>query len=306
MFNFCYPIHKPNHYPFIFNKKKSCLIIERQRPKTIHYFHIKPSQMNIPIYIVDAFANKLFSGNPAAVCPLDNWIDDDLMQNIAMENNLSETVFFVKTNDKYEIRWFTPGEEMDLCGHATLASAFVIFNLLNFPGDIIHFYSSRSGDLMVSKDQEIIIMDFPTDRFEEIKYEPSFDKCFNSTPNNVFRGKTDYMFVFDNEDQIKNMIPNLDEIKKLGGRGLIITAKGNQVDFVSRCFFPQTGVDEDPVTGSAHTTMIPYWSKIFNKNNLTAKQISKRGGSLICEYKGDRVVIGGEAKLYMIGEICMP
>lgn len=262
--------------------------------------------MNIPIYIVDAFANKLFSGNPAAVCPLDKWIDVELMQNIAMENNLSETVFFVKSNDKYEIRWFAPAEEMDLCGHATLASAFVIFNQLNFQGDKIHFFSPRSGDLMVSKDGEMIIMDFPTDTFGEITYQPSFDKCFNVRPNNVFKGKTDFMFVFDNEIQIKNMTPNLDEIKKLGGRGLIITAKGDQVDFVSRCFFPQTGVDEDPVTGSAHTTMIPYWSKLLQKNNLTAKQISKRGGTLICEYNGDRVVIGGEARLYMIGEVFIP
>ena len=261
--------------------------------------------MNIPIYIVDAFTSKLFSGNPAAVCPLDHWIDNELMQNIAMENNLSETVFFVKENDKYIIRWFAPTEEMDLCGHATLASAFVIFNLLNFQGDIIHFYSPRSGDLMVSKDGGFIIMDFPADKFEEIKHEPSFDNCFNNLPHSVFRGKTDLMFIFDNESQIKNMIPNLDEIKKLGGRGLIITAKGDQVDFVSRCFFPQTGIDEDPVTGSAHTTMIPYWSNVFQKNNLTAKQISKRGGSLICENKENRVVIGGEAKLYMIGEICL-
>lgn len=262
--------------------------------------------MNIPIYIVDAFTNKLFSGNPAAVCPLDNWLDVELMQNIAMENNLSETVFFVKANNKYEIRWFAPTQEMDLCGHATLASAFVIFNLLNYQSAVIHFFSPRSGDLFVRKDGELFIMDFPSDIFDEIKYEPSFDKCFGITPNKIYKGKTDFMFVFNNESQIKKMTPNLDEIKKLGGRGLIITAKGDHTDFVSRCFFPQTGIDEDPVTGSAHTTLIPYWSMVLQKNNLTAKQLSKRGGTLICEYKGDRVVIGGEATLYMIGKIDIP
>lgn len=262
--------------------------------------------MKLPIYIVDAFAKKLFSGNPAAICPLDSWLAEETMQNIAMENNLSETAFIVKTGNQFEIRWFTPTIEVDLCGHATLAAAFVVFNKLNYQGDTIHFYSKRSGDLMVTKAGEIMSMNFPTDTIEKIKNDSSYEQCFNSSPIQVFKGKTDLMFVFEREEQIQNMQPNFFEIAKLGGRGVIVTAKGNTVDFVSRCFFPQAGVNEDPVTGSAHTTMIPYWSKQLQKVNLTAHQISSRGGFLICENLGDRVVIGGEGRLYLVGEIQVP
>ncbi|MCX6206362.1 MAG: PhzF family phenazine biosynthesis protein [Bacteroidetes bacterium] len=259
--------------------------------------------MKIPLYIVDAFTNKLFSGNPAAICPLDHFLDDDTLQKIAMENNLSETAFFIKTEDKFEIRWFTPGTEVDLCGHATLAAAYVLFNQLNYQGPIINFYSKRSGDLMVTKNGNMLTLNFPSDIFNEVAIEPNFKNCLNIQPTKVFKGKTDLMFVYENEHQITHIIPNFIEITSLGGRGLIVTAKGNEVDFVSRCFFPQSGVNEDPVTGSAHTTLIPYWSKQLNKTSLTAKQLSERGGSLFCEYLGDRVNISGEGMLYLIGEI---
>jgi PhzF family phenazine biosynthesis protein len=259
--------------------------------------------MKIPLYIVDAFANQLFSGNPAAICPLDHWLADDLLQKIAMENNLSETAYFVRTGDQFEIRWFTPGTEVDLCGHATLAAAYVLFNQLNYQGNTIHFYSKRSGDLMVTKNGDKFTLNFPSDIFTEIELGSKFDKCFNIPSTKAFQGKTDFMLLFETEDQIKNIVPNFTEIASLGGRGLIITAKGKNVDFVSRCFFPQSGVNEDPVTGSAHTTLIPFWSQQLNKTTLTAKQLSERGGSLFCEYLGERVNISGEGRLYLIGEI---
>ncbi len=259
--------------------------------------------MTLPIYIVDAFTKQLFSGNPAAICPLSEWLEEELMQRIAMENNLSETAFFVEANNQFEIRWFTPTAEVDLCGHATLAASFVIFNMLKFEGDTIHFHSHQSGVLKVTKAGDSMSMNFPADVIEEIPFNPAFDQCFNSTPAKVFKGKSDLMFVFDNESQIRNMDLDFKEVEQLGGRGVIVTAKGDEVDFVSRCFFPGVGVNEDPVTGSAHTTMIPYWSKVLHKKELTAQQISKRGGALLCEDQGDRVVIGGEATLYLVGEI---
>lgn len=259
--------------------------------------------MKLPIYIVDAFATKLFSGNPAAICPLESFLDDDILQKIAMENNLSETAFFLKTGSKYEIRWFTPGLEVDLCGHATLAAAYVLFNQLNYQGTEINFFSKRSGDLKVTKNGSLLTLNFPSDIFKEVDAGSTFEKCFNIQPTKVYKGKTDFMLVYENENQIIHIIPNFKEIATMGGRGLIITAKGNEVDFVSRCFFPQSGIDEDPVTGSAHTTMIPYWSNELNKTTLTAKQLSARGGSLFCEYLGDRVTIAGEGVLYLIGEI---
>lgn len=259
--------------------------------------------MKIQVYIVDAFTDHIFGGNPAAICPLENWLADDLLQKIAMENNLSETAYFVKSDDKFEIRWFTPTVEVDLCGHATLAAAWVLFHQLNFPENIIHFYSKRSGDLKVSRNDHLLTLNFPSDVYHEINVDSKFENCFNQKAIKAFQGKTDFMLVFDKENQIKNIQPNFAEIAALGGRGLIITAKGNEVDFVSRCFFPQSGINEDPVTGSAHTTLIPYWSSELNKTVLKAKQISERGGTLYCEYLGNRVNISGEGRLYLIGEI---
>lgn len=255
------------------------------------------------IYQVDAFTDKVFSGNPAAVCPLNEWLSDDMMQKIAMENNLAETAFVVKAGDLYHIRWFTPAVEVDLCGHATLAAAFVIFNYENHKGDTIHLYSPRSGNLSVAKQGEFLTLNFPTDIFQPVSLSEELTDGFNLTPRLAFKGKTDYLLVFDNEEQIKNIVPKLDSISKINARGIIVTAKGNDVDFVSRFFAPQSGVNEDPVTGSAHTTLIPYWANILGKKELTAIQLSERKGYLKCRLQDDRVEISGQAKLYLIGDI---
>ena len=255
------------------------------------------------IYQIDAFTNKVFSGNPAAVCPLDQWLDDDIMQKIAMENNLAETAFYVKQDNQYQIRWFTPVAEVDLCGHATLAAAFVIFNYENYSENIIHFYSPKSGALQVTKKGELLTLNFPTDIFQQVELSKEITDCFNVKSRLAFKGKTDYLLVFDNEDEIKKAVPVFDSISKLEGRGVIITAKGDKVDFVSRFFAPKFGVNEDPVTGSAHTTLIPYWAKQLDKIEMTAIQLSNRKGYLQCKYLNDRVEIGGQGKLYLIGEI---
>ncbi|MBK5719520.1 PhzF family phenazine biosynthesis protein [Dysgonomonas sp. Marseille-P4677] len=255
------------------------------------------------LYQVDAFTDKLFSGNPAAVCPLSEWIDDGIMQKIAMENNLAETAFYVKKGEQYEIRWFTPNIEVDLCGHATLASAFVLFQYENHQGELIDFYSPRSGALKVTKNAKGFTLDFPVDEYHKISISEDIISCFNRKPIEVYKGKTDYMLVFENETDIVNITPQLENIKKLNARGVIITAKGKNVDFVSRFFAPQSGINEDPVTGSAHTTMTPYWAVKLNKNDLSAIQLSDRRGYLQCRFLENRVEISGQAKLYLTGEI---
>lgn len=258
----------------------------------------------IKIFQVDAFTNQLFAGNPAAVCLLDQWLSDALMQSIANENNLAETAFLIPKGNDFEIRWFTPTTEVDLCGHATLASAYVIFNQLNYPDDVIQFYSPRSGLLSVSRSEQMLYLDFPTDTLELIyDKQKAIEACIGILPIEVYKGKTDYIAVIDGESQLVNLKPNLNEIAKLIGRGLVVTAKGDTVDFVSRFFAPQSGIDEDPVTGSAHTSLLPIWAKKLGKTKLKANQLSKRGGQLICEFNNDRCLIGGEAKLYLIGEI---
>ena len=259
--------------------------------------------MKLKIYQVDAFADRIFSGNPAGVCPLDTWLPDDVMQKIAMENNLAETAFFVKNKDQYEIRWFTPTIEVDLCGHATLASAHVLFNYENYAGNEITFYSPRSGKLMVSREDGMLTLDFPVDKFERTNLFPQLIACFNSQPVEAYRGKTDYMLVFNTEEEIKNIIPDLNAISKLKVRGIIVTAPGEKTDFVSRFFAPQSGVNEDPATGSAHTTLTPYWAQKTGKSELTAIQLSARKGYLKCAYHGDRVKISGQAITYLQGEI---
>lgn len=259
--------------------------------------------MNRKIYQVDAFAENVFSGNPAAVCPLNEWLPDDILQKIAMENNLAETAFFVKTADEYHIRWFTPTVEVDLCGHATLAAAYVLFNLEHHPEKIIHFNSPRSGSLTVSKDGDLLTLNFPSDTFSPIELSDEITAGFNIQPQLAFKGKTDYMLVFENEDQILQMVPAFDKIAKLPARGVIVTAKGNKADFVSRFFAPQSGINEDPVTGSAHTTLIPFWARQLAKPEMTAIQLSSRRGFLRCKYLDDRVKISGQGKLYMSGEI---
>lgn len=261
--------------------------------------------MKQKIYQVDAFANKLFSGNPAAVCPLEKWLSDEIMQQIAMENNLAETAFYVKNENQYEIRWFTPAAEVDLCGHATLAAAFVLFNLENHSDNEIKFYSHRSGLLTVTKDNQYLTLNFPADTLHSIELTSEITDGFNIKPRVAFKGKTDYLLIYDNENDIRSLKPDLNIISKLDARGIIVSSKGEKTDFVSRFFAPQVGVNEDPVTGSAHTTLIPYWSGILNKKELTAMQLSKRTGFLTCKDLDDRIEISGQCKLYLSGEIHM-
>jgi PhzF family phenazine biosynthesis protein len=259
--------------------------------------------MKIPIYQVDAFSHQLFKGNPAAVCPLTEWLPDELMQNIAQENNLAETAFIVPTHADYEIRWFTPSVEVDLCGHATLASAHVVFHELGYSGDKIEFHSHRSGPLTVTKRGSELVLDFPCDTISQIEVEPIHSSGLSKAPSAVYKGKTDYLFVYDSEADIRALQPDFEALKIHPVRGIIVTAPGENVDFVSRFFGPACGVNEDPVTGSAHTTLTPYWSSVLGKTTLSALQLSQRTGSLTCTLNGDRVEIAGESVLYLRGEI---
>ena len=259
--------------------------------------------MKIPIYQVDAFTNECFKGNPAAVCPLDTWLPDAVMQNIAAENNLAETAFIVPAGNECEIRWFTPTVEVDLCGHATLASSYVLFNELGFVGDQINFISHRSGPLSVTKNGTILALNFPVDTLSELPLKPAFAIGLSQAPVKVFIGKTDYLFVYDSEAEILALQPDFEALKAHPVRGIIVTAPGETTDFVSRFFGPACGVNEDPVTGSAHTTLTPYWASILGKSELTARQLSLRTGELTCKLVGDRVEIAGEAVLYLRGEI---
>lgn len=260
--------------------------------------------MKLKLYQIDAFTDTVFQGNPAAVVPLKNWISDRLMQEIAAENNLAETAFYVKTEERYEIRWFTPTTEVDLCGHATLSAAFVLFHHEAHTEDLIEFHSPRSGRLTVRKqEEEFLALNFPADTIEQVPLTDDLKKCVGTMPLEALKGAADYLLVFENEKQVKNFAPNLAAISALSARGIICTAPGDHVDFVSRFFGPRVGVDEDPVTGSAHTTLIPYWSERLQKNQLTARQVSRRGGFLKCRNLGDRVEISGQAVLYLKGNI---
>ena len=259
--------------------------------------------MKYKLYQVDAFTDELFRGNPAGVCPLDEWLDDDLLQKIAKENNLSETGFYVKCGNHYEIRWFTPEVEVDLCGHATLASAFVLFYHEGYIGNRIIFNSPRSGELKVSKKSNCLTLDFPVDELQPIAITEELLNCFDKKPIEAYKGKTDYMLVFEKNSDILDIQPQFEKISKLNVRGVIVTAPSEKVDFVARFFAPQSGINEDPVTGSAYTTLTPYWARKLNKNELSATQLSKRKGKLHCKLLGNRVEIGGQAKLYLKGEI---
>lgn len=258
--------------------------------------------MKLRIFQADAFASTLFKGNPAAVIPMDEWLSDEIMQQIAAENNLSETAFFIPEDDHYHIRWFTPKSEVKLCGHATLATAHVLFNELNFKGEIISF-NSKSGILTVSKLGDKLQLDFPADFVQPVEEISIFSEAFGSWPLKTFKGKTDYLLLFDSEETIRNINPDFQQLKQANARGIIVTAPGNEVDFVSRFFAPGVGVDEDPVTGSAHTCLIPFWSAKLKKTELTARQISHLGGQLWCTLKDDRVLIAGKAVTYLCGEI---
>ena len=259
--------------------------------------------MKQKIYQVDAFTDEVFNGNPAAVCPLDKWLSNEIMQKIAMENNLSETAFYVKQGDQYHIRWFTPSVEVDLCGHATLATAYVLFNYESFAGNTIIFNTNSSGILKVTKSGSLLTLDFPADSIEEVEVSNIIKSGFNISPETAYRGKTDYLLVYKNESDIKKLVPDFGKISVMDCRGVIVTAKGNEVDFVSRFFGPQSGVNEDPVTGSAHTTLAPFWAKKLGKTDFTAIQLSERKGYLQCKHLGERVEISGECRLYLTGVI---
>ena len=258
--------------------------------------------MKLTMYQVDAFADNIFSGNPAAVVPLDNWLPDDIMQNIALENNLSETAFFISKEKGFHIRWFTPVAEVDLCGHATLATAHVLFSYLDYSEKEIQF-ESRSGILQVRKENEWLLLNFPVSRLKETAISEKISDAFSILPNQCFRGRDDLMLIYQNEEEIENLKPDFQKMADIDTRGIIATAKSDKYDFVSRFFAPAVGINEDPVTGSAHTMLIPFWTKTLAKKELTAKQISARGGILKCRHLNDRVEIGGKATTYLIGEI---
>ena len=257
--------------------------------------------MKIKQYQVDAFASRAFEGNPAAVCPLERWLDEGLMQSIAEENNLSETAFFVPSAKGYQLRWFTPAKEVDLCGHATLATAHVIFEILGYTKQRITF-ATHSGELTVSKKGKLLEMDFPASPPTPCEIPETLAKALGQRPIEVWSAD-DYIAVFDSEAAVRAIKPDLFLLSQLDLRCVVITAPGTQVDFVSRCFGPKFGIPEDPVTGSAHCELAPYWANKLGKNILTARQVSKRGGNLTCELKADRVLLTGSAITVMETEM---
>jgi PhzF family phenazine biosynthesis protein len=261
--------------------------------------------MKLTIFQVDAFAGKLFAGNPAAVIPLDQWLDKDLMRQIAMENNLSETVFFVpsaKATADYDIKWFTPEMEINLCGHATLAAAYILFHKLGFKKTQIRF-SSLSGILKVTMEEDLICLDFPSWKPERLDIYPDEISSILGYEEivGVYKHR-DILVELMNEDAVKSCTPDYSLMKKHIDK-LIVTAPGKKVDFVSRFFAPGAGIDEDPVTGSAHSQLIPFWAEKLGKNEMHALQLSRRGGELWCEQKGERVIMKGKAVFYMQGEL---
>lgn len=257
--------------------------------------------MRIKQYQVDAFANRAFEGNPAAVCPLEHWLDDAQLQAIAEENNLSETAFFVSSDNGFKLRWFTPVEEVDLCGHATLAAAHVLFQILGYSGSSLRF-DTRSGPLFVNKQGDLLQIDLPASPPTHCEAPAALIKGLGVQPIEVLAA-SDYLVVFDSETTIRAIQPDPHQLSQLDLQGIIITAPGDEVDFVSRFFAPQLGIPEDPVTGSAHCVLTPYWADKLNKNLLSAKQVSKRGGSLTCELQADRVLLSGSAVIFMEAEI---
>lgn len=260
-------------------------------------------KVKIPLYQIDAFAGKVFAGNPAAVCPLSGWLEDGLMQAIAQENNLSETAFFVPLDQGYHIRWFTPAAEVDLCGHATLASAYVLFTYLD-PSRTRVTFQSRSGPLTVSREGDLLAMDFPSRPPAPCDAPPALLEALGIGPAEVLRCE-DFFVVLPSEKHVRGVDPDMGLLKKVDLRGVIVTAQGEESDFVSRFFAPKYGVNEDPVTGSAHCALIPYWSERLGKKDLAARQVSRRGGELFCKDKGGRVVIAGRAVAYMEGTITL-
>lgn len=253
-------------------------------------------------YIVDAFTDRVFRGNPAAVCVMDKWLPDALMQKIAVENNLSETAFVVKEGESYHIRWFTPGAEVDLCGHATLASTYVLSRFFEPDADVFRF-QSLSGPLTVWKKRDLLELDFPARMPVPVPFTPEMQNAINGLQATAYMDR-DVILIFDREEDVVSFCPDPVRIGALpDGMGLYITAASEKYDFVSRCFFPKIQINEDPVCGSAHCSLIPYWSKQLGKNSMTAYECSPRGGILYCQNAGDRVLIAGKAALYSKAEI---
>jgi predicted PhzF superfamily epimerase YddE/YHI9 len=257
--------------------------------------------LKITYYHIDAFTSSPFAGNPAGVCPLESWLPDTTLQKIAAENNLSETAFFVPSGDHFDLRWFTPAIEMDLCGHATLASGYVLTHYLGYTGKIIHF-ESKSGTLLVERQGDILTLDFPSRPGEKQAIPGALVKGLGAQPSEVYLAR-DYLAVFPSQADIMAIQPDQAQLALLDCLGIIVTAPGDGVDFVSRFFAPRAGVPEDPVTGSSHCTLIPYWAKRLGKTKLTARQLSARGGELFCSLVGERVKIGGQAVTYLRGEL---
>ena len=267
--------------------------------------------MTYPIYQVDAFTDRVLGGNPAAVMPLEAWLPDATLLALAIENNLSETAFFLPLPEQddadFHIRWFTPGIEVPLCGHATLASAWVIFNKLGWHKDSIRFVS-KSGPLGVRQDGDgWLVLDFPNLAFEQRETPAAIREALDTAPESAFfvPNDTNYMIVLNSEADVRAAQPDLRKLKELGNQGLIVTARGDNCDFVSRYFAPGAGIDEDPVTGSIHSVLVPYWAEQLGKTRLDARQVSKRGGVLRCELLGDRVEIAGQAAFFMEGAIAL-
>ena len=256
--------------------------------------------MNIPLYQVDAFSDRVFAGNPAAVCPLQQWLADDVLQAIAAENNLPQTAFFVPEEGGYNLRWFTPNVEVDLCGHATLASAYVLMEQRGHAASTVAFRTA-SGTLNVSRQNNRYVLDFPARVPRRRQTTPQLVAALGVEPDEVWQAR-DIMAVFATEQHVRSIVPDMTLLKQLETFGVIVTAPGQESDFVSRFFAPAQGVTEDPVTGSAHCTLVPYWGEQLGKNSLHARQVSKRGGELWCEWKGDRVEIAGQAALFAVGE----
>jgi len=260
-------------------------------------------QKVIKKYQIDAFTSTLFRGNPAAVCVLDKWLEDILLQQIATEHNLSETAFIIPKNDQYEIRWFTPTMEVKLCGHATLASAYVINKYIDTETKEITF-SSLSGPLKVKLQEENLLMRFPIQKPTDTEYRTLFMNCFNHTPTNVYKGGEFFIFEYETEEDIKTLKPDLSLIRLMDNAiGIIATAKGKQTDYVCRLFAPAAGINEDPATGSIQTSLAPFWAERLNKNEMSVSQLSKRGGDIIVKLDGHYVLIGGKVKLYSEGNI---
>jgi len=256
------------------------------------------------IYQVDAFNNEIFKGNPAAVCPLKEWISEELMQHIAEENNLSETAFFVKNKSSFDIKWFTPACEIDLCGHATLAAAHIIFTELNYAEKVLEF-NSKSGKLTVEKNKDWYTLNFPSEEVQEIETPTLLKQALNVPIIKTYKGKWKLLVELENETTITNLEPNFNLLSQLESNGIIVTSKGNSSDFVSRFFAPKLNINEDPVTGSAHTLLIPFWAKKLHKNKLDALQLSKRVGVLKCHYLNERVEMSGQAITYLKGQLTL-